>query len=165
MRPLHSVGESEFVMAKMNIVIGKGNDSVNMTTAKAVMRDRVNEVILAALAAEFGEAGMVRIVSESTGRGENLVGGVVADISENGGIFDGCITVKVTVKEWAQRVGTKAVKEPWDYVAAREEFDTWTEEETAKKAEKEAAKVAKRAADEAARAKRKAEAEARKANK
>lgn len=154
-------------MAKMTISIGKGEGNINMTTAKANIRDRVNEVILAALAAEFGEdaAGMVRIVSESTGRGENLVGGVVADISENGGIFDGCVTVKVTVKEWAQRVGTKAVKEPWDYIAAREEFDTWTKEETTKKAEKEAAKIAKRAADEAARAKRKAEAEAKKANK
>lgn len=154
-------------MAKMTISIGKGEGNINMTTAKAAMRDRVNEVILAALAAEFGEdaAGMVRIVSESTGRGENLVGGIVADVSENGGIFDGCVTVKVTVKEWAQRVGTKAVKEPWDYVAAREEYTAWEEEEATKKAEKEAAKAAKRAADEAARAKRKAEADARKANK
>lgn len=149
-------------MAKMVISVGKGSESVNMTTAKATMRDRVNEVIMNALIAEFGEAGMVRIVSESTGRGENLVGGIVADISEGGGVFDGCVTVKVTVKEWAQRVGTKAVKEPWDYTSAREDYEAWVEEDTAKKAEKEATRAAKRAADEAARAKRKAEADAKK---
>lgn len=150
-------------MAKMVISVGKGNGNINMTTAKSVIRDRVNEVIMNALIAEFGEAGMVRIISESTGRGENLVGGVVADISEGGGIFDGCITVKTTVKEWTERIGTKSVKPAWDYTSAREDYEAWVEEDTAKKAEKEATRAAKRASDEAARAKRKAEAEARKA--
>lgn len=149
-------------MAKMVISVGKGDNCVNMTTAKAQMRDRVNEVIMNALIAEFGEAGMIRIVSESTGRGENLVGSIVADISEGGGVFDGCVTIKTTIKEWTERVGTKSVKPAWDYPSAREDYEAWVEEDTAKKAEKEATRAAKRAADEAARAKRKAEADAKK---
>ncbi len=149
-------------MAKMVISVGKGNGNINMTTAKANIRDRVNAVIMNALIAEFGEAGMVRIISESTGRGENLVGGIVADISEGGGVFDGCVTIKTTVKEWTERVGTKSVKPAWDYTSAREDYEAWVDEDAAKKAEKEATRAAKRAADEAARAKRKAEADAKK---
>lgn len=154
-------------MAKMTISIGKGEGNVNMTTAKAQMRARATEVILAALAAEFGEdaAGMVRVESETTGKGENLAAAIVADISESGGVFDGCITVKVTVKEWCQRVGTKAVKEAWDYEGAREVYDKWVVDEAAKAETKATTKAAKAKADAEARAKRKAEADARKAAK
>lgn len=153
-------------MAKLVITIGKGEGTVNMTKAKAMMRERVQEVILAALAAEFGEeaAGMTRIVSESTGRGENYPAAAVADITEDGGVFDGCIAVKVTVKEWCQRVGTKATKEPWDFEAAKAEYEAWVEETAQKEAEKTAQKAAKIKADAEARAKRKAEADAKKAN-
>ena len=154
-------------MAKMIISIGKGEGNVNMTTAKAQMRARATEVILAALAAEFGEdaAGMVRVESETTGKGENLAAAIVADIAESGGVFDGCITVKVTVKEWVQRVGTKATKEAWDYEGAREVYDKWVADEEAKAEAKAATKAAKAKADAEARAKRKAEADARKAAK
>lgn len=154
-------------MAKMTISIGKGEGNINMTAAKAAMRERATEVILTALAAEFGEdaAAMVRIVSESTGKGENYAAAAVADISEDGGVFDGCITVKVTVKDWCDRVGVKTVKPAWDFTGAREAYDAWTVDEAAKAEAKKAQKEAKAKADAAARAKRKAEAEARKAAK
>ena len=151
-------------MAKMVISVGKGKDSVGVTAAKSAMRERVYSVIVAALAAEFGaeSAGMVRVESETTGKGESLAGAVVADISEGGGVFDGAVTVKVTVKDWTERVGTKTVKPAWDYEGARELYDKWVVDETAKKEAAAAQKKAKAEADAAARAKRKAEADAKK---
>ena len=155
-------------MSKLTITIGKGDGALNITAAKSAMRDKVYSVIMNALAAEFGAegAGMVRIPSGSDAtKGDNVPAVICADINEDGGTFDGCVTVKVTVKDWNDRVGTKTVKPAWDYYAARKLYDDWVVMTEAKAAEKAAANAAKAKADAEARAKRKAEAEARKKSK
>ena len=149
-------------MAKMNITVNKDN---GVMKAKTAMKDRVAEVILAALREEFGEeaADMVRIIPASDPtKGTNEIGVVCADISEDGGVFDGCCTIKITNKEWTDRVGTKAVKSAWSYDDARAEYESWITETAEKQATKLEAKKAKIKADAEARAKRKAEAEAKK---
>ena len=154
-------------MDKMTISVGKGKDAITQTAAKAAIREWVQSLIITALQDALGEdaAGLVRVESETTGKGETLVGAIVADIMEDGGVFDAPITIKVTCKEWVDRVGVKTVKPAWDYVAARKLYDDWIVAETAKKEAAAASKKAKAEADAAARAKRKAEADARKAMK
>ena len=149
-------------MAKMNITISK---EYGIQKAKTEMKERVAEVIIAALRAEFGEeaSGMVRIIPASDPtKGTNEIGCVCADISEDGGVFDGCVSVKITGKDWVDRVGTKAVKSAWSYEDARAEYENWVTETAEKKAATLEAKKAKMKADAEARAKRKAEAEAKK---
>ena len=149
-------------MAKMNISITK---DFGISKAKETEKRGVAEVIMAALKAEYGDesAFYVREISPTTGKGENHICVLCADISEDGGIFDGPLTIKLTAKEWAERVGTKSVKPAFDFQSARDSYDSWVIE-SAEKAEKKAAeKAAKIAADNAARAKRKAEADAKKA--
>lgn len=152
------------IMDKMILTVGKGKDAITQTAAKAAIREWVQSLIITALQDALGEdaAGLVRVESETTGKGENLVGAIVADIMEDGGVFDAPITIKVTCKEWVDRVGVKTVKPAWDYAAAREQYDKWFAEDTAKKEAAAASKKAKAEADAAARAKRKAEAEAKK---
>lgn len=149
-------------MAKMNITISK---DYGVQKAKTEMKERVAEVIIAALRAEFGEeaANKVRIVPESDPtKGTNEIGCVCADISEDGGVFDGCVSIKITGKDWTDRVGTKAVKSAWSFEDAKKDYDDWVQTTAEKKAATLEAKKAKMKADAEARAKRKAEAEAKK---
>ena len=149
-------------MAKLNITVTK---DFGISKAKETEKRSVYDVIQAALIAEYGEdsAFYVREISPTTGKGENHLCVLCADISEDGGVFDGPLTIKVTAKEWCERVGTKSVKPAFDFDSARAEYEKWVVE-SAEKAEKKAAeKAAKIAADNAARAKRKAEADAKKA--
>ena len=154
-------------MDKMSISVGKGKDSITATAAKAAIREWVQSLIITALQDALGEdaAGLVRVESETTGKGETLVGAIVADIMEDGGVFDAPVTIKVTCKEWVDRVGVKTVKPAWDYKDARKLYDAWYAADIAKKEETAAKRKAKAEADAAARAKRKAEADARKATK
>ena len=149
-------------MAKMNITISK---EYGVQKAKTAMKDRVAEVIIAALRAEFGEeaADRVRIVPESDpSKGTNEIGCVCADISEDGGIFDGCVSIKITGKDWVDRVGTKAVKSAWSFEDAKQDYDDWVRTTAEKTAATLEAKKTKAKADAEARAKRKAETEAKK---
>jgi hypothetical protein len=149
-------------MGKMNIVISK---EYGIQKAKTEMKERVAEVIIAALRAEFGEeaADKVRIVPESDPtKGTNEIGCVCADIAEDGGIFDGCVSIKITGKDWTDRVGTKAVKSAWSFEDAKQDYDDWVKSTAEKKAATLEQKKAKMKADAEARAKRKAEAEAKK---
>lgn len=152
------------IMDKMTISVGKGKDAITATAAKVAIREWVQSLVITALQDALGEdaAGLVRVESETTGKGENLVGAIVADIMEDGGVFDAPITIKVTCKEWVDRVGVKTVKPAWDFAGARERYEQWFAEDTAKKEAAAASKKAKAEADAAARAKRKAEAEAKK---
>lgn len=150
-------------MPKMNIEVKKNG----VTAAKKVMKEDVIRVIMAALAAEYGEdaPAMLRIVSPTTGKGVNTLGVICADITEDGGVFDGCVTIDVTNKEWTERIGPKTTKAAFDFEAAKAEYEAWEADEAAKAAAKAEAAAKKKAADEAARAKRKAAAEAKKAAK
>lgn len=146
-------------MAKMNIEITK---SFGVLKAKATMKERVEAVIQAALLAEFGRVGKVRINSPTTGKGENQLAVVCADITEDGGVFDGCLTIKLTAKDWCDRVGEKQTKPAWSYDDARDAYDAWEAETEAKNAEKEKTKAANAAKAKELAEKRKAEAEAKK---
>lgn len=149
-------------MGKLSINVTK---DFGVQKAKDTMKARVAEVILTALREEFGEeaADWVRIIPASDPtKGTNEIGCVCADISEDGGIFDGAITIKITGKDWTDRVGTKQVKPAWSYEDARAEYENWMTTTAEKQATKLAAKKEKMKADAEARAKRKAEAEAKK---
>lgn len=141
-------------MAKLNITIGKGEGCMNATTAKAVMRARIYEVIAAALRAEFGEDAVEWLRTPvSPTRDENVLGVKPADISEDGGVFDGMFTLGLTAKEWADRVGTKATKAAFDWDTYAQKYAQWAEAEAVKQAEKE--KTAREKAEKEAAAKAK----------
>ena len=129
-------------MAKLSIEVSK---SFGVLRAKSTMREDLTKVILDALNAYYGEnsANPVRVNSPTTGKGENLIGVNCADISEDGGVFDGCATVKITVKDWCDRVGQKATKVAWDYEGAKTAYTDWVDEQAQKQAQKEAEKAAK----------------------
>lgn len=148
-------------MAKMGIIVGKNG----VTKAKKAMKGDVLAVIMTALKDAYGEdsVAMLRIVSPTTGKGVNTLGVICADVTEDGGIFDGCVTIDVTNKEWVERCGPKTTKPAFDFEAAKAEYEMWEAEEAEKAAAKAEAAAKKKAADEAARAKRKAEAAAKKA--
>ena len=148
-------------MPKMNITVEKNG----VMKAKKAMKEDVLAIITAALKEAYGEDAveMLRIVSPTTGKGVNTLGVVCADVEEDGGIFDGVVTIDITNKEWVERCGPKTTKPAFDFEAAKTEYEMWEAEETAKAAAKAEATAKKKAADEAARAKRKAEAAAKKA--
>lgn len=149
-------------MGKMNISISK---EYGIQKAKAAMKDEVAQVIIDALRARFGDeaAGWVRIIPASDPtKGTNEIGVICADVNEDGGVFDGCCTIKITGKDWTDRIGTKQVKPAWSYEDAKAEYDSWVIETAEKQASKIETKKAKMKADAEARAKRKAEAEAKK---
>lgn len=150
-------------MPKMNIEVKKNG----VTAAKKAMKADVLRVIMAALAAEYGEdaPAMLRVVSPTTGKGVNTLGVICADVEEDGGIFDGVITIDLTAKDWTERVGPKTTKAAFDFEAAKAEYDAWEAAEAEAAAAKAAEAAKRKAADEAARAKRKAAAEAKKAAK
>lgn len=126
-------------MAKLSIEVNK---NFGVLRAKSTMREELTTVIMNALNAYYGESAssMVRVNSPTTGKGENLIGVNCADIAEDGGVFDGCATIKVTVKDWCDRVGQKATKPAWDYESAKDAYTAWEEEQAEKAAAKEAAK-------------------------
>ena len=149
-------------MGKLSITITK---DYGIQKAKDAMKSRIAEVIIAALRAEFGEesADNVRIIPASDpAKGTNEIGVICADVHEDGGIFDGCCTIKLTGKDWVDRVGTKQVKPAWSYEDARAEYENWVQSTAEKKAATLEQKKAKMKADAEARAKRKAEAKAKK---
>lgn len=149
-------------MGKLSISINK---DFGVQKAKDAMKSRIAEVIIAALRAEFGEesSDWVRIIPASDPtKGTNEIGCVCADVSEDGGIFDGAVTVKITGKDWTDRIGTKSVKPAWSYEDARAEYENWVQSTAEKKAATLEQKKMKMKADAEARAKRKAEAEAKK---
>lgn len=124
-------------MAKLNIEISK---SFGVLRAKSTMRDDIIATIIEALNAKYGDGTKVRVNSPTTGKGENLIGVCCADITEDGGVFDGCATIKVTVKDWTDRQGAKATKPAWDYEGAKDAYAAWETEQAEKAAEKEKAK-------------------------
>lgn len=129
-------------MSKLSIEVSK---TFGVLRAKSAMREELTTVIMNALNAYYGESAssMVRVNSPTTGKGENLIGVNCADIAEDGGVFDGCATVKITVKDWVDRVGQKTTKPAWDYESAKTAYTDWVDEQTQKEAEKAAQKVAK----------------------
>lgn len=141
MRLQHRVGERGTIMAKLSIEVSK---QFGVLRAKSTMREDLTTVIMNALNAYYGEnaSSMVRVNSPTTGKGENLIGVNCADVSEDGGIFDGCATVKITVKDWCDRVGQKTTKAAWDYEGAKDAYAAWEEEQAQKEAEKAAKKAA-----------------------
>lgn len=148
-------------MAKLSIEITK---SYGVLKAKAEMKERVADIIMTALREEFGAeaVGCVRINSPTTGKGENQIGVVCADIAEDGGVFDGALTIKLTAKDWCDRVGEKSTKPAWSYDDAKDAYDAWEAETAAKNAEKEKTKAENAAKAKELAEKRKAEAEAKK---
>lgn len=150
-------------MGKMTVEVKKNG----VTAAKKAMKEDVLAVVMAALKEAYGEdaVAMLRVVSAATGKGVNTLGVVCADVNEDGGIFDGVVTVDFTNKEWVDRIGPKTTKAAFDFEAAKAEYDAWEAAEAEKAAAKAEAAAKKKAADEAARAKRKAAAEAKKAAK
>ena len=150
-------------MGKMTIEVKKNG----VTSAKKAMKEDVLAVIMEALKAHYGEdaVAMLRTVSPTTGKGVNTLGVVCADVNEDGGIFDGIVTVDLTNKEWTERIGPKTTKAAFDFESAKAEYEAWEADEAEKAAAKAEAAAKKKAADEAARAKRKAAAEAKKAAK
>ena len=148
-------------MARLTIEINK---NFGVLKGKATMKDRVEEVIVAALRAEFGEEGVknVRINSPTTGKGENQIGVICADVTEDGGVFDGCLTIRLTAKDWCDRVGTKQTKLAWSFDDAVAAYDAWKAESEAKEAEREKTKAENAAKAQALKEQRKAKAEAKK---
>lgn len=165
-------------MAKLNITIGKGEGCVNATTAKVLMKEDVYNCIIEALNARYGEdAARMLIVmgnadcpADMRARGEYPakipakveIGVKCANITENGGVYDGVQTIKITSKDWEDRTGATTTKESFDWDYAAGAYDEYARREAEKKAAKEANKARKAAELAAMKAAREAE-KARKA--
>ena len=172
-------------MAKLNITIGKGTGMVNATTAKTLQKEDVYQCIIEALNARYGEdsARMLIVMGNSDcpadmrARGEYPakipakieIGVKCANITEDGCVYDGIQTIKVTSKDWEDRTGATTTKESFDWDYATGAYDEYARREAEKRAAKEADKArreaelaAKKAAREAEKARKAAEKEAAK---
>lgn len=149
-------------MAKLEIKIGKGEGTMTATAAKALMKADVLQTIVEALNAKYGAdaAGMLRVFNpENKGgtRPVNVLGVRCADITEDGGIFDGVLKLELTATEWCDRVGTKSTKRAFDWDTFANEYKAWAAEQEQKAADKAADKAKRDAEAAAAKAKREAE--------
>jgi predicted RNA-binding protein with RPS1 domain len=130
-----------------NLVLSK---EMTISKAKDLARKEVMEVILTALAETYGEdnVGWVRTGESSP---KNEIGVKVTTVSDNGEIYDLCVTTNSSAKEPMDRSTAKKTYVAFDFAAARQTFNDYIEAKAAsdkEKADKKAAKIAK---DEAKR--------------
>lgn len=141
----------------MNYTITK---EMTVSKIKADVKATMIEKFIEFLAAEYGaeNVGMVRTGNASK---VNEIAVIVGEAGVEGGATNPIVvTVNPSTKEFAERQTANKTYEPFDFVAARDAYDTYVEETVAKAEAAAAAKEAKKAKDAAAReAKAKAKAD------
>lgn len=140
--------EYEFIQAEVTKTNG-------VSTIKTDVKARITEVLMNALAAEFGPEAVAMVRTGNTTK-VNEIGVIVGEATNEGETAPIVVTVNPTVKEFAARKTDKRSYEPFDFSAAKAAYEIYVDEKEAKAAEAAEKKAKKIAADEAARAKAKA---------
>lgn len=129
----------------------------SVSNIKAEVKTKLIAEFVEYLTEKYGEdsVGMVRTGSTSK---TNEIGFIIDEVTgEDGSINPLVATINPTVKEFANRKTDKRVYTAFDFAAARNAYDAYIDEKSAKMAEKAEAKAKKIASDEKARAKKAAE--------
>lgn len=128
--------------------------------AMDAFKARVEEIVRAALEAEFAKVAMCRTSTE--GSGKNYLAAIVGEVEEDGTPFDVCAKIEISIPEWVDRYSSKTGKlwrEGFDFASRAQEYKEHVAEKEQKARDKAEKDAKKKAADAAARAKAKAKRE------
>lgn len=131
-----------------------------MSKIKTEVKASAMDVIFAALVAEYGAENVAWVRTGNSSK-TNEIAAIIGTADVDGQEVPVCFTVNASAKDFVDRKTDKKTFQAFDFVAAKEEFETYVVEKSDKEAAKAKAKADKIAKDEAARAKKKAEAEAK----
>lgn len=132
-----------------NLVLSK---EMTISKAKTLAKEEVMGVILNALVETYGEENVGWVRTGTGNSQKNEIGVKVTTISDNGEIYDLCVTTNSSAKEPMDRSTAKKTYTAFDFEVARQSYDDYLIAKAAsdkEKADKKAAKIAK---DEAKRA-------------
>lgn len=130
----------------------------SVSKIKADVKADITAALIDFLKERYGEDGVGMVRTGSTSK-TNEIAVIVGEAENEGETNAVVVTINPTVKEFANRKTDKRTYTAFDFVAARDAYDTYVDEKEAKAAEAAESKAKKIARDKAAREKKAAQTE------